>query len=308
MQFNEYLKQCREKNQLTQEQLVSDLYSFDIDSFNGLETTAVSKWERNTIKPKLSKQISIIKYFQQKTGVALPCWDNYTTEEAEGLICKAGMHNLIGKSKKLIYDFPSEMMSIDDMKVYPLRSSDRMDELIDANMPMHQSFNHQFAQIDRKQFGEWALHSSSLFLACEHKGSFLGLFFTIKIKPEVFNKILNFEMKKCDITANDFASSNEEGSDLMLSFFAMNEKTATLLLIRYYAYLIANQKYINEIGGITIQDDAKKIVTNMNLHYDTSMITDDKVEIQSFRQTLPNVLASENAVKMLLSKQECPEE
>ena len=46
----------------------------------------------------------------------------------------------------------------------------------------------------------------------------------------------------------------------------------------------------------------------MNLHYDTSKITDDNVEIQSYRQTLSNVLASENAVKMLLSKQECPEE
>jgi len=146
VQFNEYLKQCREKNQLTQEQLVSDLYSFDRDSFQGLETTAVSKWERDTIKPKLSKQVSIIKYFQQKTGVALPCWDNYTAEEAEGLICKAGMHNLIGKSKKLIYDFPSEMMSVDDMKIYPLRNSERMDTLIDTNMPLHQSFNHKFAQ------------------------------------------------------------------------------------------------------------------------------------------------------------------
>ena len=200
------------------------------------------------------------------------------------------------------------MMSADDMKIYPLRNSERTDALIDTNMPLHQSFNHKFAQIGREQFRKWALHSGSLFLACEHKGSFLGLFFTIKIKPEVFNKILNFGMKKSDITINDFASSNESGSDLMLSFFAMNEKTAALLFIRYYAYLIANQKYIDEIGGITIQDDAKKIVTNMNLHYDTSKVADDNVEIQSFRQTLPNVLASQNAVKMLLSKQECPEE
>ena len=71
-------------------------------------------------------------------------------------------------------------------------------------------------------------------------------------------------MKKNDITADDFASSDEEGSSLMLSFFAMNDKTATLLFIRYYAHLIANQKTIDEIGGITIQDEAKKIINNMN--------------------------------------------
>ena len=98
------------------------------------------------------------------------------------------------------------------------------------------------------------------------------------------------------------------GSSLILSFFAMNRKTATLLLVRYYACLIANQKNIAEIGGITIQDDTKKIIRNMNLYRDSSKMTDDNIEIDSFRQTLPNILASENAVKMLLSKQECPEE
>ncbi len=308
MHFSEYLKSCREKSHLTQEQLTSDLYSYDIDSFEGLDTTTISKWERSVTQPKLSRQISIIKYFQQQTGAALPCWDNYTVEEAEELICKVGMRNLIGKSKKLIYHFPSEMMSVDDMKVYPLRNSERMNALIDANMPMHQSFNPKFEQIDREEFREWALHPSSLFLACEYKGSFLGLFFTIKVKPEIFDKILNFEMKKSALTVSDFASPNEVGSNLMLSFFAMNEKAATLLFIRYYANLIANQKMVAEVGVVTIQNEAKKIVLNMNLHYNTNMMTDDKVEIQSYRQTLPNVLASENAVKMLLSKQECLEE
>ena len=64
MHFNEYLKQCRENSQLTQEQLVNDLYSFDIDSFRGLDTTTLSKWERSVIKPKLSRQVKIIQYFQ----------------------------------------------------------------------------------------------------------------------------------------------------------------------------------------------------------------------------------------------------
>jgi len=46
----------------------------------------------------------------------------------------------------------------------------------------------------------------------------------------------------------------------------------------------------------------------MNLEYHTSKITDDNVEIQAYRQTLPKILASENVVKMILSKQGCPEE
>lgn len=308
MQFNEYLKSCREHHNLTQEQLVHDLYSHDIDSFDALETSTLSKWERSVTTPKTAKQVSIIKYFQEKTGIALPCWNNYSIEETENLICKAGMRNLIGKRKQLICNFPSEMMDVDDIKVYPVRNSERMDALIESNMHLHQSFNHKSMQITHEQFREWALHPHNLFLACEYKDNFLGLFFSARVKPEIFNKIVNFEIKRSDITVDNFASFDEMGSNLMLSFFAMNEKAATMLLVRYYAHLIANQQYITEIGGVTINEESKKIVSNMNLEYYTSKITDDNIEIQSYCQTIFNVLASENAVKMFLSKQKCPEE
>lgn len=308
MQFNEYIKQCREHNHLTQEQLVHDLYSYDIDSFESLDTSTLSKWERGVTQPKLSRQVNILKYFQERTGVALPCLDNYKVEEAEGLISKVGMRNLIGKSKKLIYHFPSEMMSVDDMKVYPLRNFERMDVLIEAALQLQQSYTHEFMKISREQFKEWALRPENLFLTCEYKDAFLGLFFALRVKPEVFNKILNFEMKLSEISTDDFVEANEMGSGLIIAFFAMNEKAAILLFIRYYANLIANQKHIDEIGGIITEDEGKKIVTNMNLQFDTSKMTDDGMEIDAFRQTLSNVLASEKAVKMLLSKQECPEE
>ncbi len=308
LQFNEYLRQCREQNDLTQEQLVHDLYSHDIEQFEALDTGTLGKWERSATKPKAAKQVSIIKYFQEKTGMALPCWNNYSIDEAEELICKAGMRNLIGKNKQLVCNFPSEMMNVDDMKVYPVRNFERMDALIESNMHLHQSFNHAFTQITREQFKEWALHPSNLFLACEHKGSFLGLFFTARLKQEVFDKILDFKMKKSEITTDNFAAFDEIGSHLMLSFYAMNEKAATMLLIRYYAHLIANQNAIKEIGGVTINDDAKKIVSNMNLYHYTSKTTDDNIDIEAYRQSIFNVLASENTVKMLLSKQECPEE
>jgi len=308
VRFNEYLRQCREENKLTQEQLVHDLYSHDIEQFEALDTGTLGKWERSVTKPKAAKQVSIIKYFQLRTGVALPCWNNYTVEEAQSNICKVGMSNLIGKTKKLIYDFPSEMMSIDDITVYPVRSYDNMDALIDSNMLLHQNLNHESSQLSSEQFKAWALHPSNLFLACEYKGTFLGLLFTARVKPEVLDKLVNFEMKKNEVSEDDFASFDEEGSLLLLSFFALNPKVATLLFIRLYAHMIANQKNIVDIGGITNSDESKNLVANMNLKYENSKVTDDKVKITGYKQSLSNILASEYAVKMLLSKQECPEE
>lgn len=308
MHFNEYLKSCREQNHLTQEQLVHDLYIYDIESFEGLDTSTVSKWERGITKPKPSKQVNIIKYFQEKTGAALPCWESYSIKETEDLICRSGMTNLIGKRKELIQSFPSEMMHVDEFKIYPVRNFERMSALLEINMDIHQTLNQKYSQVSLEQFKEWALHPSNLFLACEYKGNFLGLFFTLRLKPEVFDKIMNFEMKKSDITLDDFASFDEMGCNYMLSFYALNQKCATMLFIRYYAHLIANQQNIAQIGLITTLDEVRKVVNNMNLDYYTSKIVENDVEIQTYKQTLPNVLASENVVKMILSKQTCPEE
>jgi len=294
--------------QLTQEQLVHDLYSYSIEHFKSLDTRTLSKWERGDTKPKASKQVSIIKYFQVKTGIVLPCWDHYSIEETEDLICHVGMKNLIGKTKKLIFDFPSEMMSVDDITVFPVRNFENMDALIDSNMHLHQSSNHESSQLTREQFREWAMHPDNLFLACEHKGTFLGLLFTARVKPEILNNIVNFKMKKNEVLEKDFASFYEKGSMLLLSFFALNQKVATLLFIRLYAHLIANQKYIVDIGGITNSDGAKKLVSNMNLQYQNHMTTHDGVKITGYKQSLSNVLASEYAMKMLLTKQKCPEE
>lgn len=308
MQFNEYLKECRIANGLTQEQLVHDLYSYDIAHFEALDTGTLGKWERNVTKPKAAKQVSIIQYFQERTGLVLPCLDKYSSDEAAALICKAGMHNLIGKSKKHIYTFPSDMMSVDDMHVYPLRTFERMDALIDMHMSLHLNINHDFIQLTKAQFKEWALHPNSLFLACEYKDTFIGLSFSTKVKPEIFDKVLNFKMKRSEITTDHFAAHDEMGCNLMLGFYALNEKAATLLFIRYYAYLISHQKFIAEIGAISNSKEAIKLISNMNLEYVGHHITDDDVKIKAYRQTLAKTLASEYVVKMILSNQECPEE
>ncbi len=308
MKFNTYLKSCREHNTLTQEELVHNLYSYDIGLFEGLDSSTLSKWERGITQPKASKQVSIIKYFQKKEGIALPCWDRYSTQEAEDLICQTGIHNLLGKAKKLILNFPSKMMQLDDLKVYQVRHAERMETLLDLNMDIHLETNHPFTQISLEQFRTWALHPSNLFLACEYKNEFLGLFFSLRLKPEVFQKLMNFEMKKNEISIDDFASFDETGSHYMLSFYALNEKVAVMLGIRYYAHLIANQTGIDEIGVITLLDDVKKLINNMNLEEYRSTTMKDATELKSYKQSLSNVLVSENAVKMLFPKHVSPED
>ena len=308
MYFNEYLRSCREHSKLTQEELASALYNHNIDEFGGLDTNALSKWERGITKPKIARQVSIIKYFQKKTNTALPCWDNYSVDETEEHICKVGMHNLLGKSKELVLNFPSEVIGADDLKVYQLRNSDMIDKAINVHMSLDKNFNHDTTGVSAEQIKTWLLFPTNSFFFCEYLDLLFGILFTVRLKPAIFKKMMSCEMQEKDLILDDFASFDEMGSNYIFSFFAMNEKVASMLFIRYYAHLIANQKVIEEVGVSTMMEDAKKMIGSLNLKYHASTMIKEGMELQTYRETLPNFLASEKVIRMILSKQDCPEE
>ena len=308
MHFNEYLRSCREHANLTQEQLVQELYNYDIENFTGLETSTLSKWERNIIHPQISRQVRIIKYFQTRTNSALPCWEEYSETNAEEMICKAGMRNLLGKSKELVLNFPQKMIGAGDLKLFQLRNSEKIDKIIDITIDLDKGFNHKFSELLPEHFKEWALHPSNSFYVCEYKEQFFGLLFALRLKPEAFRKIIDLEIREKDLKLEDFASFDEMGSTYIISFFAMNEKAATMLFIRYYAHLIANQRTIEEVGVATMMDDARKLLANMHLKEHHSMQLSNGLILQTYKESLSNFLASEYTVRMILSKQDCPEE
>ncbi len=302
MEFHKYLKDCRERHHKTQEELVSELYSYDKKIFENLDTVTLSRWERHTTTPNYIKKLSMLKYFQGCSKEALPCWDTYSTEEIENLVCAKGLCQLLGKTKHVILNFPSAMMQIDDLKVYPIKDIQKSHTVFEINMDIYHRSNDSFTALDIEQFETWAMHPENLFLVCEYKDTIAGLFFSLRLKPEAFEKILNFTMKKSELTEADFASSEEEGSDLLLSFYAINNKVATVLLVRHYAYLIAGQKKISEVGVAVSLDEVEKTLSNMNLELYQSKVLQNNMTLKSYRQTLDKVLATEYVVKMLFSE------
>jgi len=169
-------------------------------------------------------------------------------------------------------------------------------------MDQHRATNHPFSQLSIEQFESWSKHPSNLFLACEYKDGFVGLFFSVRLKQDIFDKLMHFEMKKSEIREEDFVTSDDVGSDFLLSFYAINHKVAMMLFVRHYAYLIANQKNIMEIGVITALDEVKKTVHNMNLEFDKSKVLEKDITLDAYRQKLDKVLATEYVVKMLFSE------
>ncbi len=306
MYFSDYIRNCREKCQITQEKMVKDLYDFDFGNFAGLDTTTLSKWERGISKPKIARQAGVIRYFQKLTGNALPCLEHCSIAEAEKMISASGMEHMVGKSRHLILNFPSAMMQSSEITVHQLRHSKIMDDVIDINIDLDRDFNQNSTGLSRETFKKWALHPGSAFYVCEYKEQFFGLLFSLRLKQNVFQALMDFEKEERTLDANDFAAYNEEGNSYVTSFFALNEKAAALLFVRYFAYLIAHQNRIAEVGAATMMEDGKKLIENMHLTHYSSAEIKPGTKMHTYRETLSRLLAQENVVKMILSNRESP--
>jgi transcriptional regulator with XRE-family HTH domain len=308
MTFREFFKLCREENGMTQEELVHALYLFDDTLFRGLDTTTVSKWERGITQPKLSKQIRIIEFFQQKSGMAFPVLQRGSVEETEKLICRSGFENLIlNKSKELVLNFPEKIMNEKNLRIDHIRYSDRMDAILEISADIRNSNNPSFFHITVEQLREWALHPSNLFLVCNYKEIVTGLLFSLRLKPAVFDRVMQFEKGIKEIRTEDIATFDEPGTNYLIAFLALNGKSASMLFLRYYAHLIARQESILSVGVTTALTDAKKIIKNMDLEH-IKTFEEEEISVDSYKANLYQALTSENVVKMILHREECREE
>ncbi len=306
LKFNKYLKLCRKKYKLTQEEFVQELYNYD-ENFIGVDTRTISRWEAAQTKPSIDRQITIVKYFSTCSGHILSCFHTDDKKNIESKICKLGIKNLIGSSKEHILNFPTRSFKVEDIVIKHIRSSKSIDEVLQMPYTVIKNLTDNVYNLSFENIKEWALHPSNLFLLSEYKNEFAGILFTLRLKPNIFQKIINFEIELKDITLDDFASYNEIGCNFPMAFFAYNDKSSTLLILRYYAHLIANQDVIKDIGTTPLLDGAKKIVQKMNMKkYKEKIVLQGT--LTSYSAPLSDVLINQAVMKMIFQKQDCPED
>lgn len=304
MQFNEYLKLCRERYSLTQEHLVQELYNYN-EEFSGLNTSTLSRWERGATRPSLSRQVSIIKVFQKYSTHFFPCF--YNRDNVEDELCRVGIRNLIGYSKEHILKLPTKAFTVDDINVRQLSSHEDMEIMLRIPHSILSSLNNNFFNIDLSHLKSWALHPTSLFVVAEYEGQFLGVFFTLRLKPDVFKKIISFEMQLDSVFEDDMADFDEEACSFPVGFFAYNEKIASLLYLRYYAHLIAHQDTITEVGSTPLLDAERRLVEAIHLTHRNDLNIKGET-VSAYTAPLEDVLINKDVVKMMFQNQECPED
>lgn len=142
MQFNIYLKKCRERYALTQEKLVQELFNSS-ESFSGLDIGGLSRWERGVSLPSIDRQVKIVKLFQTFGSTVFPCFESKKSEEIENEICTVAIKNLIGNSKMHVSSFPAISFQADDITLTHLRGAEDIDKMLQMPHAVMQSFTNK---------------------------------------------------------------------------------------------------------------------------------------------------------------------
>lgn len=304
MRFNDYLKTCRKGYDLTQERLVQELYAFD-DAFGGLDVRTLSRWESAQTQPPLSKQVLIVRFFRRYSSHPFPCLDIDARSENE--LCRIGVYNLMGKSKEHIFHFPEHAFGIDDITITHLRSHEQMQETLKVSHAIIDDITKGYYGITLDDLERWSLHPANLFIVAQSGAQTLGMFNLLKLKPTSFKELISFEKEVKQLSDDDFAALNEASSVFLLPSYFYNETVASLLLVRYYAHLIAHQDSIVEVGGTAAVEGGKKFAQKMHLEYFGDKTLPDRT-VSAYSAPIETILINPDVLRMIFQKEQCPEE
>lgn len=300
--FANYLKDCRNRYNLTQEELAQEFFNFD-DIFHGIDAVTISRWERGVTAPSMERLKLIIKVFQKFSHKVFSCFDVLDKKEIESIVCNVGIKNVSKKVKQHIVEFPKDILDTSKVKITDLKECKDENTYIRIAHKLDKSLTQNYSHINYKNFKEWTQHASSFFAISMYQEQFFGMVFFIKLKIETFERIMNFEMDEYGIRADDFADVDEDGSIYVINLFAISQYSATQLIMSFYMYLIKHQDSIKDIGRITKTKEGAILSQNIGLELHKEKQSSEHL-LRGYRATLSNVLINEALLKVLFKKSE----
>lgn len=301
--FNDYLRICREEKKATQSELVEDLVEFD-KSFESLDTNTLSRWERGVSKPSISKQTLIVRYFSHHFDRIYPFIEQVERIEIEKSFCALGFSKLLGRHK-LVMSFPTHHMDKKRFKIELFENSRLQQSATSKNLLVFQEMYSQ--PISPELQLALAHNPANHFSICEYDGDYYGHFFAIKLKPESFQKTMDFEILLSEIQPSHIAKADEPGCYFFFGFFGMSELVISMLWVNFYSWVIKQQNLIQQMGAIITSKEGEMIAKNMNTeNYQDFQL--NGMTYHSFKATTEQMLITENVVKMLFNPESCPED
>jgi len=297
MKFGHYVKQCRERYNLTQEELVEHLFLYD-PLFSKLDVVTLSRWEREVTCPNVEKQSAFIASLRTFSHSLFPSFDLFEFEKLKPHSSNFNMSKALSKQKRYVLNFPNDLIETDKIEIMNMKDAQDFYSSLKLTYELHKKITNDFSNLTFEQFQLWASHPKSFFLLATYENHFFGMFFSLQLKTKVFNDLLNFEMREEEIIHEHFAQDGEESSEYLLGLFAYSKESASLLILHYFKHLIEEEKHIENLGAIVKVDPGHKLASHLGLNP-----TDGKLSTPfAYQAKLKDVILNPGVLNVLFEK------
>lgn len=295
--FGTYLKRCRERFGLSQNDLAAHLYAFDT-RFAGVDAVTISRWEREVTTPSLERIRYVIEALQEFDDTLFPCFDALDFSTLEDTIMRRDIRSVIGRYRLLILNFPQEIF---DEKGLGFTHLGTLDDPLPALRISH-TFMRNVAGASHtfsfERFAKLAQYPSSRFYIATYFKQFFGMIFALRLKPEAFEALMHGRCKTAEITCSMLANEEEEGYIFIVSFFAYHHRAAALVALRFYRYLYVASSHLLGVGALPVRREGAVLATRLGL----DRFKELSPSHASYRANMPDVLLNRYMLTMLFKK------
>ena len=293
MRFCEYITMVRAECGLTQLELVEILINKNVELFSTLTASTLSRWENGFSAPSLEKKQSILRHFIYN----YPSITFENIEAVEDHFYRQITVGYLEKMSEIQYNFPIGDVEIEDLAVYNLHEYPGIDGVVERTKHLKKAVESSYSTLTKEKGYAFSQYKSNIYIVVDYKGLFLGFFSAVKLKADIFEKVISFEMKIQDIEEEHLVMDDEKGSLFLLFFFSLNLKVTARLNIRFLSYLIKNQKMIEKVGALVSNKISTERIKTFNMKAFKSTTLEDGVKLTSYQANAKEVMLSEYCVK-----------
>ncbi|SFV51165.1 hypothetical protein MNB_SV-6-1458 [hydrothermal vent metagenome] len=260
--FGQLICRYRSINDLTQEQLATDLAYF-LDNLDKINAVTLSRWETGSTSPGIQKKQKILKYlflkgFLDDREVKNMLKERYNTLETylEKSFCK--------QYKSMIGNFPESHQQkrvVHDLKGHRDRQK-HLELIVNIGASMTAE---GYYRLSAEQLEEWCSYLSTFAIVSDYHGQHAGHYIIIKIKNSVAEDIALHRRSVFTLKRDDFCKPEERGSCFLLTMYARSPKIASSLVTEHYKYLVENSEFIDNILIYTTRDDTLLATKNYGI-------------------------------------------
>ncbi|MGI0119374.1 helix-turn-helix domain-containing protein [Zooshikella sp. RANM57] len=263
--FGDYLKRKRKAQGYTQEMIATAFSSFS-PVLTGIDAVTISRWERFTTEPPISRQKEIICFFKDEISEVFPFMPAKTTlqstDQSVAYLLKHYLNSTKLQSK--IGTYPEQCITNYELRsLLSLTTDEHLLRLIlDYDHSIYQSDNN----VTLSTLQKWMQSGCSpLMLACTKLGHYFGHLIALPVTLQAFLQLINNELAEADICLSHLASVNEPHCLYVFSLYGGSRLAASLIILQVMSYVSQYRDYVQKIGGLCATSDGVRLAKAFHL-------------------------------------------